>query len=286
MKIQKVYKKIHKRVEDFKEHPLTKNEVSKALYRYISFNVIQTVWPKERIYRWINNLKFYAQIGDAGIVANIYYKLFDYEDSMFLIDHLKKDDLFIDVGANVGHYSLLAAGVCEAEVVAFEPIPLTFSKLNRNINLNDLSDKIKILNIGVGEENSFLYFTTNRTVMNSVAIETDNETVKVEVRKLDDELKQKDPIFLKIDVEGFEYFVLKGATEILKNKNLKYIIIELNDSTLKFGHTNQEVFDLLVSFDFVPIRYDAKNRITRVMESFNEDKFNTIFVKKTVINHK
>jgi transcriptional antiterminator Rof (Rho-off) len=85
-------------------------------------------------------------------------------------------------------------------------------------------------------------------------------------------------------VEGFEYFVLKGATEILKNKNLKYIIIELNGSTLKFGHTNQEIFDLLVSYDFVAIRYDTKNRITRVMESFNEDKFNTIFVKKTVIN--
>lgn len=280
MEIQKVYKKIHKRVEDFKEHPLTKHEVSKALFRYISFNVIQTVWPKERTYIWINNLKFYAQIGDAGIVGNIYYKLFDYEDSMFLIDHLKKDDLFIDVGANVGHYSLLAAGICEAEVVAFEPIPTTFSKLKRNINLNNLSAKIKILNIGVGEENSFLFFTTNRTVMNSVAIESDTETVKVEVRKLDDELKQKDPIFLKIDVEGFEYFVLNGATEILKNKNLQYIIIELNGSTLKFGHTNQEIFDLLVSYDFVPIRYDAKNRITRVMESFNEDKFNTIFVKK------
>lgn len=283
MKIKKIGNKIAKRFVDFKVHPLTKNKLGGALFRYIIFNVTQNIYSKVRIYKWIGNLKFYAQKGDAGIVGNIYFKLFDYEDSMFLLNYLKKDDLFIDVGANLGHYSLLAAGICEAEVIAFEPILSTFSKLNKNVNLNNLSNKITTINIGIGEENSFLNFTTNRGVMDSVALQHDTEIIRVEVKKLDNVLKNKNPAFLKIDVEGFEYFVLKGATNILANKSLKYIIIELNFSTSKFGHTIQEIVDILVSYEFVPIRYDIENKVMNVLERYNEDKFNTIFVRKNAV---
>jgi FkbM family methyltransferase len=195
---------------------------------------------------------------------------------------LDKDDLFIDVGANVGHYSLLAAGICGCEVMAFEPVPLTFSKLNKNVQLNDLTSKIKTFNIGIGDEDSFLNFTTNKDVMNSVAQENDRDVVRIEVRQLNTILKNRNPVFLKIDVEGFEYFVLKGATDVLANVSLKFIIIELNYSTLKFGHTNQEIFDFLISFNFMPIRYDVDKKRMDIIESYNEDKFNTIFVRKNL----
>ena len=283
MKIKNIYIKISQRIEDFKEHPLTKNSVGIALFKYIRFNTIQRIYPKARVYKWIADLKFYAQIGDAGIVANIYYKLFDYEDSMFLIHHLKKEDLFVDVGANVGHYSMLAAGICGADVMAFEPIPSTFSKLNRNVNLNKLSNKIKLFNIGLGEESSYLNFTTTKDVMNSVAQEYDKDVVRLEVKRLDDVLKDKTLVFLKIDVEGFEYFVLKGAKNVLAKKSLKYIIIEFNFSSSKFGHTNQEIFGLLTANDFVPIQYNIENKIVTVVNTYNKDKFNTIFIRKNLV---
>ena len=286
MKIQNIYNKVSKRIEDFKDHPLTKNEIGKAVFRYVSFNTIQNLNPRERVYNWVDYLRFYAQKGDAGIVANIYFKLFDYEDSMFLIHHLKKNDLFIDVGANVGHYSLLAAGLCNCNVMAFEPIPLTFSKLNRNVKLNNLSHKLKTYNIGIGDENIYLNFTVNNDVMNSVALEHETDIVKIKVKKLDDILKDKSPVFLKIDVEGFEYFVLKGASKTLSNASLKYIIIEMNYSTLKFGHTNQEIFNFLISYDFIPIQYDVTNRRINFVESYNIDKFNTIFIRKNLVSEK
>lgn len=282
MKIQNVYNKILKRVASFKKHPLTENQVFNAFFRYVLFNTIQNISPKARVYNWINNLKFYAQKGDAGIVANIYFKLFDYEDSMFLMHHLKKEDLFIDVGANVGHYSLLAAGVCNAQVMAFEPIPLTFSKLNRNVALNKLSDRIKTYNIGIGNENSFLNFTTNRDVMNRVAHKNETDFLRIQVKKLDDILKDKSPVLMKIDVEGFEYFVLKGATTTLEKESLKYIIIEMNNSTLNFGYTNEEVLEFLFSYGFKPIQYDVKNKKINEVESYNLDKFNTIFIRKNL----
>ena len=283
MTLKNIYVKISKRRQSFKNHPLTKNEVISALFRYISFNVVQNIYPKARVYKWIDNLKFYAQKGDAGIVANIYFKLFDYEDSMFLLHHLKKDELFIDIGANVGHYSLLAAGICDGDVMAFEPVPLTFTKLNRNIDLNNLNEKIKTFNIGIADKNTFLNFTINRDAMNSVALENDSEVVSTEVKRLDDILHDKNPTFLKIDVEGFEYFVLKGAKNVLANESLKFIIIELNFSTSKFGHTNQEIFELLIDNDFIPIRYDVENKTINVVCSYNKDTFNTIFIRKNLI---
>lgn len=282
MKIKYIYGKLYKRVEDFKSHPLTKNNVNGALFRYIKFNIIQNLNSKPRIYNWINNLKFYAQKGDAGIVANIYFKLFDYEDSMFLLHHLKQNDLFVDIGANVGHYTLLAAGICNAEVISFEPIPSTFSKLEKNLELNNLSQKVTIYNIGIGEEDSILNFTQHNDVMNSVALNHETDVVKVPVKKLDDILLDNIPTFLKIDVEGYEYFVLKGGINLLKSEKLKYIIIELNSSTLKFGHSNQEIYEFLLSFNFIPFQYDVENKKNVQIESFNKEKFNTIFIKKAV----
>ncbi|WP_144893047.1 FkbM family methyltransferase [Flavobacterium tiangeerense] len=281
MRIKYTYAKLLKRWDDFKQHPLTKDDVLKAFFRYVSFNSIQSLHPKPRQYDWIDGLKFYAQKGDAGIVANIYYKLFDYEDSMFLLHHLKPNELFIDVGANVGHFTLLAAGICQADVIAFEPIPSTFVKLKKNIDLNNLSQKITTYNIGIGEKESFLNFTQHKGVMNAVALEQESGYVTVEVKKLDTILADFAPTFLKVDVEGYEYFVLKGATAILKRESLKYIIIELNSSNLKFGNTNQQIFELLLSFNFVPIRYDVENKKCIEMESFNTLTFNTIFIKKS-----
>lgn len=220
-------------------------------------------------------MRFYAQKGDAGIVANIYFKLFGYEDSMFLLHHLKQDDLFVDIGANVGHYTLLAAGICNAEVIAFEPIPSTFSKLEKKLELNNLSQKVAAYNIAISEEDSILNFTKDNNVMNSIALNHETDVVKVQVKKLDNI-----PTLLKINVEGYEYFVLKGGTNLLKSEKLKYIIIELNFSTLKFGHTNQEIYEFLLSFDFIPIQYDIENKKTVEIESFNKEKFNTIFIKK------
>ncbi len=280
--IKRIYFKIKNIAQKTESHPLTKNKVFFALFRYISFNVIQNIYSKPRVYDWISNLKFYAQKGDAGIVGNIYFKLFDYEDSMFLMDHLNQKDLFVDVGANVGHYTLLAAGVCGCEVIAIEPIPSTFYKLNKNINLNDLNEKVKTFNIGIGQKKSLLNFTTNNDVMNSVAGENDKFVIKIEVKRLDDILENKNPVFLKIDVEGYEYFVLKGADEVLKNKSLKFILIEINGSSLKFGHTNKEIFELLISYNFIPIRYDVSHKKVNFVKSYNEDKFNTIFIRNKI----
>ena len=121
--------------------------------------------------------------------------------------------------------------------------------------------------------------------MNSVAQEYDKDIVRVEVMALDELLKDKTPVFLKIDVEGFEYFVLKGAKNVLAMESLKYIIIEFNFSSSKFGHTNQEIFEILTSNNFIPIRFNVEKKSISILKNYNMDKFNTIFVRNSEVKN-
>lgn len=250
------------------------------MWRYVCFNASQTLFPKSRVYKWIDNLKFNAEKGDAGLVGNIYFKVFDYEESMFLMRTLKPNELFVDVGANLGHFSLLAAGPARAEVIAIEPIPSTYRKLERNVKLNKLDERIRCLNIGLGEREGNLRFLKDRTVMNRVALEGEEGTIEIAVYSLDQILKGKDPVFLKIDVEGFEYPVLKGAHQVLSNPSLMYLMLEFNDSGTKFGYSDSEVFELVTSYGFAPIRFDVTENKISFTSGYNTQKFNTLFVRK------
>ncbi|MDN3666503.1 FkbM family methyltransferase [Algibacter miyuki] len=279
MNIRKSVQKILLRYSTIKDHPLTKKAALRGLYRYLNFNLCQTIKKRPRVYNWINGLKFYAEKGDAGIVGNIYYKLMDYEDSMFLLDHLKKNDLFVDIGANLGHYTLLASGVCKSKTIAIEPIVSTLIKLKKNIKLNNLEDSVSVLSIGVGDTKETLNFTTNNTVMNSVSLTENINTVKIEVDTLDSVLENLHPNFIKIDVEGYEYKVLKGASHILKEPQLKYLLIEFNNSGAKFNLKDEDVFELIIQNGFKPIRYNPISKKIRTIKSYNRDKFNTLFVR-------
>lgn len=281
--MRKFIRKLNDRYQKIKAHPLSSKNPFLGLLRYLSFNFVQNLFPRRRVYNWINGLKFYARKGDAGIVGNIYYGLMDYEESQFLLQRLKKDDLFVDVGANVGHYTLLAAGICKANVISIEPIPDTYEKLKSNINLNNLSSRIKLLNIGLSDKKGTLYFLKNKDVMNKVTYIENVNNIKVNVSTLNSILTDKKITFLKIDVEGFEFFVLKGANNILKQESLKYLIIEFNGSGQYFGVSDEEVFNYIKNFNFEPVTFDYTNNKVQVLESYNKNKFNTIFIKKNLI---
>ncbi|WP_308992640.1 FkbM family methyltransferase [Mariniflexile litorale] len=283
MNIGRVFSKLILRYRMLKKHPLTASFPLSGMFRYFTFNISQTLYPKPRVYNWINGLKFYAEKGDAGLVGNIYYKLMDYEDSMFLIEHLKKEDVFVDVGANLGHYSLLASGICKAKTIAIEPIESTIYKLEKNVALNELEDVVTILKNGVGDKKEILNFTTNRTVMNSVSLEENKNTIKIEVLTLNELLKNESPTFIKIDVEGYEYKVLNGALDILEKPSLKYLLVEFNNSGDRFNLKDDDVFNLIVEHNFVPIRYKVETKEINLIETYNKEKFNTLFIRKDIL---
>lgn len=289
MSIKKQTSRLIKRTKSslayISKHPLTQNQLLAAYFRYFGFHFIQMFnQNKPRKFHFMNGTYFYASMGEAGIVANIYTGLADFEEMLFLLHCLEEDDLFADVGANVGAYTLLASGVCKCKTYAFEPIPSTYKKLNANIELNKLDQEVKSFNIGAGAQDSTLQFTNSpNTAMNHVVSPADTlqqETIDVKIKTLDAFFDQhRRPDLLKIDVEGFEMQVLLGASFCLSDPKLNAIIIELNHSGEKYGYSDEQVINYLNLYGFFPFSYNPFTRQLTSMNGKNMHGFNTIFIK-------
>lgn len=276
--MKKLVQKIKLRNKQFGNHPITKDNRIKAMTRYIVFNSVNRIISNIE-YDWIEDLAFYASKGDSGIVANIYYGLYEFNESVFVLHYLRKDDIFLDIGANVGHYSLLASGVNKCKSISIEPVPRTFNRLNEQIALNKLESKISTLNIGVGNECTTLNFSVDKNTMNRIVNDKYKNSVQIPVKTIDKICKDKNISLMKIDVEGYEKFVLEGSKTTLKNENLKAVIIEINFSNKFYDIENDEVAEILIKNYFKPFKYNPLNRQLTELKTYNKEQFNTIFIR-------
>lgn len=180
------------------------------------------------------------------------------------IKGFKEDDIFFDVGANVGMYTILGARFSK-QVFAFEPESSNYHILNRNIHLNGLAHKIRAYCLAVSNEERFdtLRLTDIRTgsAHHSFSVSKNqygNEYVPVFEQgsfstSLDDLIYQKNlpcPNHLKIDVDGLEAQIINGAKRLLTDLRLKSILIELNESL----PDDQEILSILNSQGFKVIK--------------------------------
>lgn len=151
-----------------------------------------------------------------------------------------------DIGANIGAYSLIAAAR-GAKVIAFEPAPQNIYKLNKNIFLNGLNKDIMIMPF---------VLTKNNCVIQSIMTARDRDfgsshTFSSQEQLSDSLLKQtfvameldtcikvfslSEPTMIKIDVDGAEIEVLKGAKTLLASPKLKSILIEIDDKNTEIA---------------------------------------------------
>jgi FkbM family methyltransferase len=174
---------------------------------------------------------------------------------------------FVDVGANIGHLSLALSCSSHSSGVAIEANPRTFRVLFRNVKINLLSSKVKCLNYAVGESDNkdveisdsfaddcnFVVHHQQAEDLNGLYIVPHNYTHLVKSRTLDSLAKEHQfPTrvrLLKIDVEGYELFAFKGATNLIKSTEIIYF--EYWDKlTQKYGYDNKELFGLIESYNF------------------------------------
>lgn len=163
------------------------------------------------------------------------FKLVNSAYEYFVIKIFRKEilkaDLFIDVGANIGTYSIIAskAGI---STIAFEPIPDNFNSLINNIELNNFASLIKPYKFGLGSDDSIVQFNFNPAKPGASGINVVNkyhQIIKVDIKKFDnlliDEIRTVKKALVKIDVEGMELDVLNGMKEFIKlTKHLTFII--------------------------------------------------------------
>jgi FkbM family methyltransferase len=262
-------------------HPLGKRHPFKALWQFLYWQ-LQCRFSRNKfiVKPFINDVKFKARKGLTGITGNIYTGLHEFNDMAFLLHFLRPADVFFDVGANVGSYTLLASGVCHSKTVAIEPAKITASILQQNIILNQLADNVTLINAAAGAIEGVLNFSQNEDTTNHILsagerARTDNEIVNVVV--IDGLSSTDSPALIKIDVEGFETEVLNGMPATLKLPSLKAIIIELNGSGGRYGFNEQDIHQLLLDSAFKPYLYDPFNRQITLVDTFGD--FNTIYCR-------
>lgn len=230
---------------------------------------------------FVNETRLLVSPGMKGATGNVYAGLHEFHDMAFALHLLRRDDLFVDVGANVGMYTVLAAGV-GARCISIEPIKSTFDHLMLNVHLNDISHLVDARNIGIGSRKGKLKFTEGLDTVNHVAAASDaagTGITEVEVDTLDNLVASSDPVLVKIDVEGFESEVIAGAAGVLANKSLLAVIMELNGSGQRYNYDEDEVYKRMVGYGFAPYSYDPYKRALEELNGKNQGSGNTLFVR-------
>lgn len=218
-----------------------------------------------------------ASLGMTGATGNYYCGLHELSDMGFVLHALTPDDLFLDVGANIGSYTVLAAGAVGAKVIAVEPIPDTCERLRRNVAVNRLEDRVVLVNKGLASREGELRFTATLDCVNHVAVDGESgQCVVVPVTTIDQLCREAIPAVIKIDVEGFEDQVLAGASMTLSSPAVLAVVMETNRSGARYGKGDDALFAEMRRLGFVPCGYDA---IERNIVTEATGLGNTIFIR-------
>jgi FkbM family methyltransferase len=262
-------------------HPLNKDRKAQALLRFLHWQVASRLMPGPVVFEWIRGTRFLVRRGETGMTQNLYCGLHEFDDMAYVLHVLRSDDLFVDAGANAGSYTLLACGVQGARGYCFEPIPSTYRRLLDNLAINSLLDHVTALNIGLSNQDGHLSFTSREDTVNHVLGDGESveEALTVPVRTLDSVLSTESPTMIKIDVEGYEDPLLRGAEATLNKPSLHSILIELNGSGVRYGFDENRIIGKLGDHGFLPYSYSPLIRELRPLHGKNITSGNTLFLR-------
>jgi FkbM family methyltransferase len=188
----------------------------------------------------------------------------------FLLHVLRPNDLFVDVGANVGSYTVLASSVCRARTIAFEPDPETVTALKDNVRVNSMEDRVEVLQVAAGANQGTAFFTKGLDTTNRILEESEwmLSTQVVKVTTLDTVLLSQDPILMKLDVEGHESAAIRGSFATLEKPSLLALLVETVDPAVN---------EALRRAGFVKATYDPFSRSLEAGRCSNTG--NVLFVR-------
>jgi FkbM family methyltransferase len=179
------------------------------------------------------NVSMYELLPNDVISGNIAFNgFYELALSRRIAQCAKDASLLVDVGANMGYFSLLWTGINQkGTAIAFEPQPRNLKNLENNINRNKLADRIQVIPKAVGDRVGFTQFDVGpveQTGWGGISTSTSDTNITVPIVRLDLELANSKIDVLKIDVEGADTWVLFGCEELLRKQQIGRIFFEQN----------------------------------------------------------
>ena len=177
-------------------------------------------------------------------------------------EYVKPGDVFYDIGANTGLYSLLAAKRPNghAEVYSFEPESQNYASLNQNVYLNGLSDNVKTFCLALSDASRIDSFYVHRYMFAGASIHQFGSATNhmgnpfspvhqqgmmgVSLDDLCFKYGLAFPAHIKIDVDGHEFAVIDGANKVLRDPRLQTVLIEITETPSRMG----DIEDIFAKF--------------------------------------
>lgn len=208
--------------------------------------------------------------GDSELCHLIYCRHFEAHERKFLNQFLRPGDVFVDVGANIGLFTLIAAERVgpEGKVLAFEPTAKTFDRLVDNVELNRLSN-VECLKLALSDSQGQLQLSASSNgydawnSLSRVVLDEVLETELVEVIDWDQFARTRNlgsgsVTMMKIDVEGWESRVLEGGKEFFASSDAPVLQVEFTDAAAEAaGSSCHALYDRLQGYGYEMFVYDA-----------------------------
>jgi len=222
------------------------------------------------VYHMTSGIRMFLY-SDCILSQAIFVYKFESQELKFLSLYLEKGDCFFDVGSNFGLYSLIASKKVgkKGRIFAFEPATKTFKRLKRNIKLNRL-DNIIPIQAAISSNNGIMPMSISldgHDAWNSLTTPARGEkflTEEVKTITLDDFIQENDLHdkikMIKIDVEGWECEVIKGAVRTLTSESAPILQVEFSEPALEAaGSSSTVLIELLSGLGYKLFKYSGKN---------------------------
>jgi FkbM family methyltransferase len=233
-------------IEFIRRHPLTGDRSLSAIARYLRWQ-IRSRLIAESIVPFVDGSVLAVRRGMHGATGNIYFGLQEFEQMAFALHSLGPGAVFLDAGANVGSYTVLALAR-GSRVIACEPDPEAMTALRRNVELNSAVDRVKTWEVALGASAGTARLTIGSGTMNQI-IGPHESGRDVQMLTADAVAGEIPVTLMKIDVECYEREVVRGAARLLQSPSLNAVIIE------------GDADDLLSAYGFNRCSYDPFGRV-------------------------
>lgn len=227
-------------------HPGNRHHRVRAVLRFVWWQLRKRLVKRPAVVRVGATGRFQA-VGDSPFSSMVVYTgLPEWDEMNFLLRVLRPSDGFMDIGANVGFYTVLASTIVKGPLLAFEANPRNLEVLREQVKLNQLANA-EVFGTALGNSNGELSFFDSGRETGSIASEKDAgaKLITVPCSRLDDCLAGRslpDFVVAKMDVEGCENLILEGAASVLGSGRISVWLFERNEVALqKHGGSGEEL---------------------------------------------
>jgi len=251
------------------EHPANAGHRPRALLRLVRYQARARLLGGRTIARLGERSRLWVDLHRTSAAKVMYANPPDLPEMLVWRHALRDGGLFVDVGANVGTYTIWAAEL-GAEVIALEPAADTFELLLDNMELNGY--QVKAIQAAAGAHCGTARFTSGRDSRNRLDPDGPVETPLVTIDSL---IEGRQVAGIKVDVEGFEIEVLRGCARALAERRISLIQLEWNATSERaLGTDRRPVADLLAQHGYRLCRPDAAGRLVPISDTgFGVDVF-------------